>query len=315
MTEVTAANRYERAPPVSAAAPAAGTGNDRRAASGKVIPLFLVVWSLVVILPLLVLVCFSFFESRNFMMVYQPSLRTWTELFSSGRFEVMSRTLRVALSATLIDLVIGFPFALWLAKGPVSKQSRAIIVALLTLPFFLDLSSRIFVWRGVLDEQGLVNTILISAGILKSPLRMLYNEVTVVFGMVLSNFPLMVLPIYSAIVVIDDTLLSAAADLGASPSRVVRDIVVPLAMPGVIAGIVFTLGPALAAWVEPTMLGGGFVTLLSSSIESAYEALRYPTVAALSTFAIAVVAAILWLFTRLARRVIDINAMFRNING
>lgn len=314
MTEVTSIDQYERVSPDPAAAPATGDRFRQRATSGKVVPLFLTAWSLAVIVPLLILVCFSFFESRNFMMVYKPSLRTWSELFASGRFEVMARTLRVALSATLIDLVIGFPFALWLAKGPVSKRSRAIIIALLTLPFFLDLSSRIFVWRGVLDEHGLVNTILVSSGLIKTPLRLLYSEATVIFGMVLSNFPLMVLPIYSAIVVIDDTLLAAAADLGASPLRVTKDIVLPLAMPGVVAGIVFTLGPALAAWIEPTMLGGGFVTMLSSSIESAYEALRYPTVAALSTFAIAVIAIILWLFTWVARRVIDINAMFRNIN-
>ena len=277
--------------------------------------LFVISWGLLVILPLTILVCFSFFESRNFMMIYQPSLKTWTELFASGRFEVMARTIRVAMSATVIALLIGFPFSLWLAKGRVSKQTRSIIITLLTIPFFLDLSSRVFIWRGVLDEQGLINTILLYLGLINVPLRMLYTEGTVIFGMVLTNFALMVLPIYSAMATIDDTLLAAAADLGAPPRRVLRDIVIPLSMPGVIAGVVFTLGPALAAWVEPNMLGGGFVTLLSGSIESAYEALRYPIVAALSTFAILVVAAILWGFTAVSRRVIDLKSLFRNING
>lgn len=279
------------------------------------IPLFLVGWGVLLVLPLVILVCFSFFESRNFMMVYQPSLRTWTELFASGRFEVLSRTLRVALDATAIDLLIGFPFALWLAKGQISKPARSISITLLTIPFFLDLSSRIFVWRGVLDEHGLVNTVLLHIGLIHAPLRLLYGEGAVTFGMVLTNFPLMVLPIYSALATIDDTLLAAAADLGASPGRILRDIVFPLALPGVVTGIVFTLGPALAAWVEPMMLGGGFVTLLSGSIESAYEALRYPTVAALSTFAILVVVAILWAFMAAAGRVVDVKSLFRNING
>jgi spermidine/putrescine transport system permease protein len=280
-----------------------------------VILLFLAGWGLLVILPLVILVCFSFFESRNFMMVYQPSLKTLTELFSSGRFEVMSRTIRMAISATVVDLLIGFRFALWLAKGAVTKQARSIFITLLTIPFFLDLSSRVFVWRGVLDEQGLINAILIHLGLIRVPLRMLYGEGAVTFGMVLTNFPLMVLPIYSAMATIDDTLLAAAADLGAPPRRILRDIVVPLAMPGVVAGVVFTLGPALASWVEPNMLGGGFVTLLSGSIESAYEALRYPTVAALSTFAILVVTVILWGFTAASRRLIDLRSLFRNING
>jgi spermidine/putrescine transport system permease protein len=276
---------------------------------------FLISWGLLVILPLVILVCFSFFESRNFMMIYQPSLKTWTELFASGRFDVMSRTIRVAVSATVVALVIGFPFSLWLAKGRVRKQTRSIIITLLTIPFFLDLSSRVFIWRGVLDEQGLINTILLYLGLINVPLRMLYTEATVIFGMVLTNFPLMVLPIYSAMATIDDALLAAAADLGAQPRRVLRDIVIPLSMPGVVAGVVFTLGPALAAWVEPNMLGGGFVTLLSGSIESAYEALRYPIVAALSTFAILVVVAILWGFMAASRWAIDLKSMFRNING
>jgi spermidine/putrescine transport system permease protein len=248
-------------------------------------------------------------------MVYQPSLRTWAELFASGRFEVLARTLRVALDATAIDLLVGFPFALWLAKGEISRSARSISITLLTIPFFLDLSSRIFVWRGVLDEHGLVNTILLHIGLIHAPLGLLYGEGAVTFGVVLTNFPLMVLPIYSALATIDDTLLAAAADLGAPPGRILRDIVFPLALPGIVTGIVFTLGPALAAWVEPMMLGGGFVTLLSGSIESAYEALRYPTVAALSTFAILVVIAILWAFMTIFGRFIDVKSLFRNING
>lgn len=302
-------------PPVLRAAAGEFQGRAATAKKDWTILLFLASWGLLVVLPLVILVGFSFFESRNFMMVYQPSLKTWTELFASGRFEVMARTIRVAVSATVIALLIGFPFSLWLAKGQVSKQTRSIIITLLTIPFFLDLSSRVFIWRGVLDERGLINTILLHLGLIHVPLRMLYTEATVIFGMVLTNFPLMVLPIYSAMATIDDTLLAAAADLGAPPRRVLRDIVIPLSMPGVIAGVVFTLGPALAAWVEPNMLGGGFVTLLSGSIESAYEALRYPIVAALSTFAILVVAGILWGFTAASRRVIDLKSMFRNING
>jgi spermidine/putrescine transport system permease protein len=298
-----------------AAGIAAHPGGGAKMRRNLTLPLFLLGWGLLVILPLAMLVCFSFFESRNFMMVYQPSLRTWADLFASGRFGVLSRTLRVALSATAIDLAIGFPFALWLAKGSATKQARSIIITLLTIPFFLDLSSRIFVWRGVLDEHGLLNTLLLHLGLIHSPLRLLYGEGAVIFGMVLTNFPLMVLPIYSALATIDDTLTAAAADLGASPGRVLWDIIFPLALPGVITGIVFTLGPALAAWVEPAMLGGGFVTLLSGSIESAYEALRYPTVAALSAFSIFVVAAILWIFMAVFGRIVNLKSLFRNLNG
>ncbi len=97
------------------------------------LPGFAIVWGFIVIAPLLVLFAYSFFESRNFSMIYQPSLQTWTELFSSGRFVVTVRTLRIALTVTLIELAIGFPFALWLAKGGCSKVTRAVVLAMVTM--------------------------------------------------------------------------------------------------------------------------------------------------------------------------------------
>ena len=112
---------------------------DRRAASEPValgfgdgnwvIPAFLLVWTVLVLVPLAVLFVFSFFETKNFAVVFKPSLATWSGLFESGRFEVTIRTLRIALTVTFVELLIGFPFALWLAKGGASKTTRAIVLA------------------------------------------------------------------------------------------------------------------------------------------------------------------------------------------
>jgi spermidine/putrescine transport system permease protein len=280
------------------------------------LPTFLAVWLFVVIAPLLVLFAYSFFESRNFAMIYKPSLATWESLFESGRFEVTVRTLRIALTVTVIELVLAFPCALWLAKGECGKGTRALVLALLTIPFFLDLSSRIIVWRGILDENGLVNHVLMSLHVISSPIGgMLYTEPSVHFGMVISYFPTMILPIYMAISVIDDTLIAAAADLGATPARIFIDVILPLSMPGILAGVVFTLGPALASWIEPNMLGGGFVNLLSNSVDSAYSALRYPVVAALSSFVILMVVAILGTLMIATRRFADLSTSFRNLHS
>ena len=220
------------------------------------------------------------------------------------------------MSVTAIALVIGFPFALWLAKGDASRSTRAILLALLTIPFFLDHSSRVIVWRGLLAENGTVNTALLDLGVISRPLTgLLFTEGSVQFGMLLSNYALMVLPIYMSLSIIDDDLLAAAADLGASPARILRDIIIPLSLPGVVAGIVLMLGASLAAWVEPAMLGGGFVNLLSASVESAYTALRYPVVAALSTLAIGLVAALLAIFLLVTRRFVDVGGSFRSLDS
>ncbi|WP_336749678.1 ABC transporter permease [Pantoea vagans] len=279
------------------------------------VPLFVGVWSLLVIIPLIVLFTYSFFESKNFAMIYQPTLETWHSLFSSGRFEVTIRTLRIALTVTIIDLLIAYPCALWLAKGGCSKSIRAIVLALLTIPFFLDLSSRIIVWRGILDENGLINFILLNLHVISTPIEgMLYNETAVHFGMIISYFPTMILPIFLAISVIDDNLIAAASDIGASPFRILNDILIPLSLPGVVAGVVFTLGPALASWVEPNMLGGGFVNMISNSIDSAYSALRYPVLAALSSFVIFMIGVIFAILLLVTRRVTDLSNSFRSMH-
>jgi spermidine/putrescine transport system permease protein len=277
-----------------------------------VIPVFLVVWFALVVVPLVVLFAFSFFDTKSYMTIYEPSLNTWMSLLESGRLGVTLRSLRIALTVTLIDLVIAFPFALWLAKGRTSKSTRAIVIALLTIPFFLDISSRTIIWRAILGENGAINSLLKGLGLIDAPLNwMLYTEWSVHFGMVIASFPTMVLPIYLAISIIDDALIEASGDLGASPAQTLFRVIVPLALPGVIAGVLLTLGFALAAWIEPSMLGGGFVNLLSNSVESAFTALRYPVVAALSTFVIVLLVALLFILLLLTRRFGDVLSAFR----
>ncbi len=189
-------------------------------------------WFVAVIVPLIILFVFSFFTTEYFQTVYTPSFDTWTGLFASGRFEVTLRTLRVALTVTMIELVVGFPFALWLAKSDIGKTTRAIFLALLTIPFFLDLSSRTIVWRAILGQNGLINTILLSTGITDAPVEwLLYSEFAVHFGMIPALFPPMVLPIYMAISLIDDSLIEASNDLGASPAQTFWRVIFPLALP------------------------------------------------------------------------------------
>ena len=281
-----------------------------------VIPAFLVFWFSLVVLPMLILFCFSFFESKSFTVIYKPTMKTWISLFESGRFEVTLRTLRIALTVTLIELIFGFAFALWLAKGTANKTVKAVTLALLTIPFFLDLSSRTIIWRAILGQYGLVNTTLLSIGAIDAPLEwMLYTEWSVHFGMIITLFPTMVLPIYMAISVVDDGLIEASHDLGASALQTLMSVILPLSLPGVLAGIVFTLGPALAAWVEPSMLGGGFVNLLSNSVESAHTALRYPVVVALTTFIIVLLAIMMFILALIIRRFGDVSSTFQSLKS
>jgi spermidine/putrescine transport system permease protein len=277
-----------------------------------VVPAFLTIWCAIVVAPLLILFAYSFFDTQFYATVYRPSFTTWISIFQSGRLEVALRTLRIALTVTGIDLLIAFPFALWLAKADAGKGTKAIVIALLTIPFFLDLSSRTIIWRAIFDQHGTINATLIGLHLIREPLSwMLYTEWSVHFGLIIASFPTMVLPIYLALSIIDDSLLQASADLGATPAQTLVRVIIPLAMPGMMAGFLLTLGPVLAAWVEPAMLGGGFVNLLSNSVESAYTSLRYPVVAALSTFVILLLAALLIILLLIVRRFGDVLSTFR----
>ena len=279
--------------------------------AGRVVPIFVAVWAVLVVLPLVIVVFYSFFQIQAYQVVYEPTLATWISLINSGRWIAAVRTLRLVFTITLIELVLAFPFALWLAKGNASKTTKAVVITLLTIPFFLDAPSRIIIWRAILGNNGIVNTVLLHLGLIDQPLEwLLFSEFAVHFGMIGPYFPTMVFPIFLVLVMIDDEYIQASYDLGASPGQTLLHVILPLALPGIVAGIVFTLVPLMAAWVEPQMLGGGFVNLLGNSVEAALRELKYPTAAALSTVVIAMLALLLLLLVIIARRRADLGSMF-----
>ncbi|WP_439619002.1 ABC transporter permease [Shinella sp.] len=284
-----------------------------RTATGWFTLVFLSGWIGIVLLPLLIISVFSFFSIKQYQMVFEPTLATWTGLFESGRWTVVARTLQFAVTVTIIELLLAFPFALWLAKGCRSDRVRALIITLLTIPFLLDASSRIIVWRSILGTNGVINTLLMNAGVIDQPITwLLYSGFAVHFGMIGSYFPSAVFPIFLTISLIDDDLIKASADLGASARQTLFNIILPLAMPGIIGGAIFTVVPLMAAWVEPQLLGGGQVNLLGQSIQSALSNLNYPVAAALSTIVIAILVLLLSVLTLSLRGRMNMASIFQN---
>ncbi len=255
--------------------------------------LFITLWVVFVVAPVVLLIVWSFVEMKDYRFTLDFGTAAYEAVFGSGRYEVTLRTLRIAATVTLIELILAIPFALWLAKGARSAVLKSMVLALLTVPFFISLASRTIVWRSVLSRTGLVNTALMQAGIIDQPLDwLLFSEFSVHLGLLAPSFPTMVLPVFLSISLIDDELIEAARDIGASPGRVFRDVVLPLAMPGIIAGIIFTFVPLLGETVVPQLLGGGRVSMLGASITSLLQVLNYPVAAALSTLVLGMLAAL-----------------------
>jgi len=271
-------------------------------------------WTAGVLAPMFSLLIWSFLGFEDYRFVWTPSLDAYSELYASGRYQVALTTLRIATTITLIELAIAIPVAVWLAKGVKSPMVKAMALALFTIPFFLSLSSRTMVLRPILGRTGPINTLLMDLNIIDQPIdSLLFSEFAVHIGLIGPYFPTMLLPIFMAMVLIDDDLIEASKDLGGSPKRVFLDVILPLSMPGIVAGVIFTFVPMLGETVIPHLLGGGNVPMLGDSIASLVRVLNYPVAAALSVLVLLVLALLLVLLRSVAPANMSIGAAFEGL--
>lgn len=250
-------------------------------------------WLVGVLLPLLGVVAISFIRVGANGGSLSLSLDAYREIFLTGRWEVTARTVRISATVTAILSVISFPFALWLAKGLKSTAVKIVIWTLLTAPFFLSDTARVVVWRPVLGLMGPINSGLISLGLIERPITwLLFSEPAVHFGLLGPYLPNMVWPIFLSMTLIDDDLLEASKDIGASPWQTLRYVILPLSLPGIIAGIVFAFVPMLGDDVVAKVLGGQKVLMLGAAMLDLVNALNYSVAAAMSAIVLAIVVAL-----------------------
>ena len=248
---------------------------------------FTVLWVVGILLPLIVVLLVSFLKTKGLTILFEPNFVAYEKILIKAGGSVIMRTFRIALTMTLIELLLAFPFALWLAKGTKNYTLKLATFTLLTVPFFLSPGARIFVWRSLLARGGLVNNVLISLGIVDEPVEwLLFSEFAVHFGLVGTYFPTMVWPIFLSIALIDDDYLESSKDLGASRLRTLIHIIIPLSLPGIVAGFVFTFIPMLGDTATPQMMGGNKAQMLSQSVQTMISGLNYTVAAALSAFAL-----------------------------
>ena len=260
------------------------------------------VWIAVVIVPVALLLPWSLMRVEQFRFAWSFSLDAYVQMIDTGRVGVVLNTLRIALTVTAIALLVSLPVALWLAKSVRSNAFRVTMMAVLTIPFFVSLASRTIVMRPVLGRTGPINALLMQWGIIDAPIDgLLFSEFAVHLGLLAPAFPTMLLPIFAAVALVDDDFIEASRDLGASPVRVFMDVILPLALPGIVAGIVFTLVPMLGDTVVPQLLGGTNVAMLGTSMTGIVGNMNYAGGAALAV-AVLVLLAILVLVMRLAQR-------------
>ena len=164
------------------------------------------------------------------------------------------KSLKIATISTVLCLFLGYPMAYGIAKC--QPGTRNILLMLVILPFWTSFLLRVYAWIVMLGKTGAINSLLLKMGLITTPIEMLYTDGAVYLGIVYTYIPFMVLPLYSVLEKMDTNLQDAAADLGARRWQVFFNIILPLSMPGVIAGSMLVFIPALGEFVIPSLLGG-----------------------------------------------------------
>ena len=222
-----------------------------------------------VLIPNLLVLIVSFLTRDGSNFYQLPfSLDNYINLFNPLYAQVVWNSLYMSGIATIICLLIGYPFAFMVSKIP--EKYRPILLFLVVLPFWTNSLIRIYGMKVFLGVKGVLNTMLLEMGILSEPIRILNTEVAVIIGLVYLLLPFMILPLYSAIEKLDGRLLEAAKDLGANAVQRFFRVILPLTMPGIVAGCLLVLLPAMGMFYVADLLGGAKVLLVGNVIKSEF---------------------------------------------
>lgn len=222
---------------------------------------------LFVFMPNLMIIGTSFLTRDEANLIEMTfTLDNYIRLFDPLYAKVMWHSFYMAIIATLLCLLIGYPFAYVIAKMP--EKWRPFMLFLVIVPFWTNSLIRTYGLKIMLGTRGVFNNTLLYLDIIDKPLRIMYTEYAVMVGLVYILLPFMVLPLYSAIEKLDNTYIEAARDLGASKLQTFIRVIIPLTMPGVIAGCLLVLLPALGMFYVSDLLGGAKNLLIGNVIKS-----------------------------------------------
>ena len=224
-----------------------------------------VVWmAIFVVAPIIIMVVYAFsntdggFTLDNFVQM-------------GGYAAVFGRSFKLALIATAICLLIGYPVSYFLSREGASFQKIAMV--LIMLPMWMNFLLRTYAWMSLLEDNGLINNMLAAVGLPR--IHMINTAGAVVLGMVYNYIPYMILPIYSVLTKIDNSVIEAAQDLGANNRNVFLKVVLPMSMPGVISGVTMVFVPAVSTFIISKMLGGGGNLLIGDLIDMQFLGSAY----------------------------------------
>ena len=237
------------------------------------------IWSVIFVLVPLLFVAYYAFTDNNFQFTMDNITRFFTATSNLKGDDgvtrevhtyllIFWRSVRLAAISTLICLVLGYPMAYIIARA--SEKAQKTMITLIMIPMWMNFLIRTYAWMTILQDTGIFNNFLGLLGI--QPMKLIGTETAVIIGMVYDYFPYMILPIYSIMAKMDLKLLEAARDLGCNSFSVLRRVIFPLSLPGVLSGVTMVLIPSISTFYISQKLGSGKFMLIGDVIEGQYVA-------------------------------------------
>lgn len=255
-----------------------------------------VIWmTLFLIVPLLMMLYVSFWTQTTFAINSTLTLHSWVNFFTSETyFGALLRTIRIWLTVLVLTFVIGYPAALFIGQYVRNKTVQTVLLVACVIPFWTSFLIRVVAWRPMLGQQGAINLILLKLGIISHPIsELLFTELSVIIGMVQIYVVFMVGPIAFMLARIDESLIEAARDLGASSWRIFRKIIFPLSLPGVVVGAMFVSVMVLGEFATASALSGRKVNMLGNIIVTQVGSLKWAFAAVIGVVLTLVMAAVI----------------------
>jgi len=285
-------------------------GRRRRAAFLLALPAF-VVFIGIGFVPLALVAMWSLwsFDPDTYWIKPVWSLASYAALLNNGRAGVLLQTAGLAALTATLSTLLAVPAATVIAllSGP---RRATLLLALFTIPFFTSGLVRAFAWRLVLGREGIINNALISLGVVHTPVEwLLFSDFAVVLGMVAAHLPLAIIPIVMAFARIESSVIRASQDLGAGFWTMFSGIVLPLIMPGVLAGFLFVFVVAIGTSMEIQLLGGAGASSIAIMINDVLRVVNFPLAFAISTV---VVVILLIVVVIVADRALELSRLFED---
>ena len=252
-----------------------------------------------ILLPLLYVLFLSFCKNDSYGgIIYQLTFDNYFSIFDITYINIFIKSILIGLLATFLCILISYPFALILRRK--NDSLKNLITKLIMIPFLTNSLIRTYGWIILLRKNGIINSALIGGGIINTPLNLMYNKIGITIGMVYTLLPFMLLPVCSSVFEIDNSLVEAAEDLGASKIQIFKNIILPQSISGVFNGSLMVFIPAIGYFFITDILGGGKFMIMGNLIKNQFLTARnWPFGAAISMFLIFMTLLLVKLYKRL----------------